>query len=537
MAIDGLLIHFLTDELQNKIRGARINKIIQADPYTFEFILHNYQQYNLLINLNRSNPRFYLTKDLLKAPNNPYNFCMVLRKYLEHGIINAIEQYENDRIVIFHLTSLNELGDVIEYRLIVELTGKTANLILCFADLTIIDALTKQFSLDSPRLIIPKAKYEFLASNKLNPFTNQNTTNPQGFANFHLQQLQEQDLKSFLSQPVIPTKYQIENKTFYSPFLNKGYPNYKTYPSISEMLDEETNEIKESNPEYNLLKKIIRRKITLLTNKLTNLDGDLEKAKKHQDDNHLGILLKTYLYDVKKGMKEIKVIDYETNQEIKITLDPLLSPIQNMERYFKQYKKSLMTFTKVAEQKQVTLDEIAYFNDLSLALDLAYETNSLLKSENNDALIQDVKDELIKCHLLQNKKKSMKKKPSNIKQYALDDALIFVGKNVTQNNQLIAKLGKPNDYWFHVADSPSAHVIARCGELNERIIRICAHLAALNSKYEASSSVKVDYTFFKNVKKIPNTIGCNVTYTHQKSIYIDPSLETLNTLLNEKEPK
>ena len=536
MAIDGLLIHYLTLELKEKITGARINKIIQSDPYTFEFVLHNFQQFNLLINLTRSNPTLYLTKDQLKAPNNPYNFCMVLRKYLEHGIINDISQYENDRIITFAVTSLNELGDAINYSLIVELTGKTSNLILCLNDLTIIDALTKQFSLDSPRLIIPKAKYEYLTSTKDNPFTNLNTSSPQGFANFHLQQLTEfTDLSDFLKQKVLPTKYLIDNKTFYSPFCNPAFPNYQTYDSFSKMLDEGTSEIKESNPEYNSLKKIIKRKISLLNNKMVNLDSDLAKAKKHEGDNHLGILLKTYLYEIKKGMKDVTVLDFETNDYITINLDPLLSPIQNMERYFKQYKKSLTTFSKVAEQKELTLNEIAYYNDLLLALDLAYETNSLLKSDNTDALVQDVKDELINNHLLQINKKKAKKKTSNIKQYKVGDATIYVGKNVTQNNQIINKIGKPNDYWFHVSESPSAHVIIKCEELNERLIRICAHLVALNSKYEISSSVKVDYTHFKNVKKIPNTIGCNVTYTHYKSIYIDPSLDVLNQLINNED--
>ena len=78
---------------------------------------------------------------------------------------------------------------------------------------------------------------------------------------------------------------------------------------------------------------------------------------------------------------------------------------------------------------------------------------------------------------------------------------------------------------------PSAHIILQTNNLNERNIRIAAHLAALNSKYEKSSSVAVDYTLIKNIKKIPNRPGCFVTYTDQKTIYIDPSLDDLHKLL------
>lgn len=535
MAIDGLLLHYLTNELKEQIVGARINKIIQSDPYIINFTIHNFKQMNLLINISRSNPKIYLTNNIIKTPTNPYNFCMVLRKYLERGIINNIEQIRNDRILIITISSINELGDLIIYKLIIELTGKTSNVILCTEDFIIIDAITKQFSLDSPRLIIPKAKYEMINSDKINPFNAINDSthnNYEGLSKFHQNKLSEyESINSFLNQEIVPTKYIIDNKTFFSPFYFKEYKEFKQYNSFSEMLDDDVLELTENNPEYNNLKKIIKRKITLLNNKINNLNEDLEKAKKHEIDEFKGNLIKTYLYDIKKGMNEVTLLDYETNLEYHISLDPLLNPVQNMQKYYKNYKKSITTKEKVNEQLIKTKDEINYFEDLLLSLDLVFETNSLLKNENNDLLIQDIKDELIKHHLLQQKNKKSTKKTSSIKQYDIGDALIFVGKNTIQNNYLISKVGKPNDYWFHVSDAPSAHIIVRCNNLNERIIRIAAQLASLNSKYEISSSVKVDYTLFKNVKKIPNTLGCHVTYTNQKSIYIDPDIKILEELL------
>ena len=503
MAIDGLLLHYLTNELKEQIVGARINKIIQSDPYIINFTIHNFKQMNLLINISRSNPKIYLTNNIIKTPTNPYNFCMVLRKYLERGIINNIEQIRNDRILIITINSINELGDLIIYKLIIELTGKTSNVILCTEDFIIIDAITKQFSLDSPRLIIPKAKYEMINSDKINPFNAINDSthnNYEGLSKFHQNKLSEyESINSFLNQEIVPTKYIIDNKTFFSPFYFKEYKEFKQYNSFSEMLDDDVLELTENNPEYNNLKKIIKRKITLLNNKINNLNEDLEKAKKHEIDELKGNLIKTYLYDIKKGMNEVTLLDYETNLEYHISLDPLLSPVQNMQKYYKNYKKSITTKEKVNEQLIKTKDEINYFEDLLLSLDLVFETNSLLKNENNDLLIQDIKDELIKHHLLQQKNKKSTKKTSSIKQYDIGDALIFVGKNTIQNNYLISKVGKPNDYWFHVSDAPSAHIIVRCNNLNERIIRIAAQLASLNSKYEISSSVKVDYTLFKNV--------------------------------------
>lgn len=534
MAIDGLLLHYLNIELNNEIASSRINKIIQADPYIISFSLHNKKPLTLLINLSRNNPKIYLTKKVIKAPQNPYNFCMVLRKYLERGIISDLTQIDNDRILIMTITNINELGDFITYKLIIELTGKTANVILCDESFIIIDALKKQFSLESTRLIIPKAKYESLSSELINPFTYQISSKYQGVSNFHQNILNETDnLEDFLKQKVVPTKYHIEKKTFYSPFNLEEYSEKTIYASFSEMLDDETSELTENNPEYNNLKRIIKRKITLLENKIDNLHDDLEKAKKHERDGLIGELLKTYLFQIHKGMSSVTLLDYTTNQEIGIQLDPLLSPVQNMQKYFKNYKKQETTKAKVKEQLAITNDEMAYYQEMLLSLDLVFETNALLKSENSESLIQDIKEELINCHLLQRKNTKKAKKQSQIKQYKINNDLIFIGKNTTQNNYLISKVAKNTDYWFHVSDAPSAHVIVRCENLDERLIRIAALLTALNSKYEMSSSVKVDYTLFKFVKKIPNTIGCHVTYTNQKSIYIDPDIKTLENLLNQ----
>ena len=61
-------------------------------------------------------------------------------------------------------------------------------------------------------------------------------------------------------------------------------------------------------------------------------------------------------------------------------------------------------------------------------------------------------------------------------------------------------------------------------ELSEKEIRFCANLAGSFSKASHSSSVPVDYTLIKYIKKIPGLKGCEVTYTNQKTIYIDPKL-------------
>ena len=83
MAFDGILIHHLVEELKLSLVFGRINKIIQPNPTDIILQIHNHHTFNFLISMSYNNPRFYLIDEKPQAPLNPYNFCMVLRKYLE----------------------------------------------------------------------------------------------------------------------------------------------------------------------------------------------------------------------------------------------------------------------------------------------------------------------------------------------------------------------------------------------------------------------------------------------------------------------
>ena len=113
MPMDGCFIHYLTTELVNTIKGARINKITNPTPNDIILNLKGKENYNLLLSLRLDAPRIYLTNEKFINPETPSNFCMVLRKYLDRGIIKDIKQYQNDRIIELHILKVNELEDEI----------------------------------------------------------------------------------------------------------------------------------------------------------------------------------------------------------------------------------------------------------------------------------------------------------------------------------------------------------------------------------------------------------------------------------------
>lgn len=527
MPIDGTFIHFLLDEITPKINKGIINKIHQISSYEFIFIIRsNFVNHQLYINIGPQNSRLFISNKKYDNPLKPYNFCMLLRKYLERGVIENIYQIGNDRQVCLTINSYNDLEDITSFNLYIELTGKSSNLILTSSDNIIIDAVKKVSPIsETSRTILPKAHYEIMSSMKINPYLASNDTFFEDLEGCSKDLINEfnynNSFKEVINKDVFPVVYQNKKRTFYAFKLDYLEDDYITYPSLCSLLDDYfiTNKT-ETNSEFAYIEKVIKREINKKKNKLINLNDDLENAKEHLSDGDLGILLQSNLYLVKPKSDHIVVENFLNDfSEISIPLDPMLSPSDNLKHYFKNATKAKNALKEVNNQINITKDEIDYLETI------LYQLPFLTQTE-----LDDVKEELAKNHILHKySSKAKKNKKISFLTYNIDDVDIIIGKNNLQNDYLSNKLAKPNDYWFHVKDLPGSHVIVRSNNLNEKIIRFAANAAACFSKAYSSSSVAVDYTLVRNLKKIPKTKGYHLTYSTNKTIYIDPDQKLLNS--------
>ena len=538
MPIDGVFLHHLVNELKETVNGSRINKIIMPNNNLIIFnIRKNKENHNLLLSSSLQSSRIHLTKNHYETKDTPLNFCILLRKYLDRGFIDEITQLENDRVVKMTIKALDELKDEKTYYLFLEIMGRNSNLILTNEDLYIIDAarhFVPSIENENSRIILPKAKYLLpLRLTDINPFTNNvsidDINNLQGFSKvIKTECLLKNDVTSVINKSITPVIYKLGKSTlFYSCLLDSVDKEYTTFKTLSLLLDEVYIDTGIDALPQDELKKHVLKEINKLKQKLDNLNEDLENALSHKKDLELAQLIQTYLYKIKRGDTLLEVINPWTNEFVSIKLDPLLDPTKNMKKYFNSHKKSENAVIHINEWISKTKQEITYLE----------ETIELLKFSDKFSLEQ-IKQELIDNHFLikrtnlKNKFKIKKQSMNNIVSMNLGNAHIWIGKCSTQNNYLTNQLAKASDYWFHVKDAPGAHIILRCNELDERLIRICAHLASLNSSYKNSSSVPVDYTLVKYIKKIPRQMGFHVTYTNQSTIYIDPDQDTLDKLLS-----
>lgn len=553
MSFDGIFLKKLTQEFEI-LKGGRITKISESGNADFLLqIRSNSKNYSLFMSFIAEYARIHLANKTYEAPATPSNLVMLLRKHIDGYIIKEISSYDCDRIISIKMGGYNEMRDYNEKWLILEVMGRYSNLILCDSDFIIIESLHHDFQLESKRNIIPNAKYEYITSEKINPYTlsklelevffiTHQIEDPKALMNtfkgvsmsmaysVFFKEGYASRFYRFLNDEYIPSIFinQKDKKDFY--FFSEPFEAEKTFTSLSELLEEfyfENDRVAKIKSRTNDVMTFIKKQLIKFSEKIVRLERDKIEAGNADIYKNYGELLLSIPSEKKKnGIDKIEVFDYVENKEISIPLDIRYDINQNSQKYFKKYRKMKSSIYFIDEQIKLTLDEIEYFKILETQIQ-----NADIKD------ISDIIDELVELKYLKQTKKDERKKKPSISTYVIDDmAQIMVGKNNLQNEYLSHKIAKPNELWFHVKGGPGSHVILRTErEIRENDIRLAAMLAAYFSFSKESSSVPVDYTYVKNLKKIPGKRNCFVQIKNEKTIYIDPNENLINSLKVKKQ--
>ena len=164
MAFDGFVTKAIVFELKEAILGAKVNKVLE--PTQNEIVLslyNNGNNYSLLLSASPEYCRINLTNHTKPNPQNAYNFCMLLRKYLMGGKIVSIETDDLERTVEIQFACYNDLNDLVIRTLYVEIMSRQSNIVLTNESGIIIDTLRK---VNSKRLVLPANPYTPASTNK-----------------------------------------------------------------------------------------------------------------------------------------------------------------------------------------------------------------------------------------------------------------------------------------------------------------------------------------------------------------------------------
>lgn len=546
MALDGIVIANIRQELEQKLTGGRLYKI--AQPESDELLLTvktQTGQYRLTISANASLPLIYFTLENKPSPMTAPNFCMLLRKHLNNGRIISVTQPGLERIIDIEVEHLNDLGDLCRKHIIAEFMGKHSNIIFCDDRQMILDSIKHVSSqMSSVREVLPGRTYFIPQTvDKADPLS----TDYNGFKSVYGKPmpLSKAIYTSYTGvSPLIaeeicyeasissdkPANCLDENERLhlfniftnffeqvregnFSPniFYENNepkefssvtmtlYPECKAFDSISELLHcfySEKDKYTRIRQKSSDLRRIVSTALERSYKKLDIQEKQLKDTEKRDKFRIYGELINTYGYNIPEGAKSFTALNYYTNEEITIPLDTSLTPSENAVKYFNRYNKLKRTFEADSKLIEETKSEIEHLESVSTALDIA---------AFEDDLVQ-LKEELIESGYIHRKTKSGKKVKITSKPFhyiSSDGFDIYVGKNNFQNDELTFKFANGNDWWFHAKKMPGSHVLVRTEgkELTDRTFEEAASLAAYYSKGKEQDKVEIDYCLKKEVKK------------------------------------
>lgn len=545
MALDGLMIASLT-RMMDCLKGSKIGKIQNISEEEVLFHLHGKTSgtNRLVINVHSNTNRMYLAVSALEFQPSPSNFVMLLRKKISQGIITSIEQIGYDRLVRFTIEAHNELGDLMIYDLYAELMGKYSNLVLVDHDTeTIIDCLKRiPVFENSKRLLHPGAGYTLPEKQpKLNPvlareedldLSHSLVTQIEGFSpllsrEFIYRIHNGQNYADIMDELINSEKLFIYGKDYHVlPMTHLGEPRAikPLMEGLSSLytLDENRSRIQQQCGD---VFKAVDREVRRLEKKLPKLEQTLEASKDYLQMQEYGDLLFCYMDEIEKE-PVVEVPALEEDVWVRIPIDMRYDLKTNANLYYKKYHKMRRSQVSLKEQISQCENELAYYRQMQ---------EQLKHCQADDAL--EIREELVRNRILLPGKNGSRRKKAGVPHVlhlVLNDCEIYVGKNNIQNTFITHKLSSKDDLWFHVKDYHGSHVLLKTDtEPTEQQIRMCANLAAWFSKGKESSSVPVDYTRIRHLKKIPGSKAGLVTMSTYKTIYIDPQAEEINRWIKE----
>lgn len=555
MPLDALCLSGLVHELNGALSGARIDKIYQ--PGRDEVVLALRApggNVKLLLSANPNHPRPQLTQLPRENPDAPPMFCMLLRKHLSGGRILSIAQPHLERVVEIRLEALDELGDRVERRLVLEAMGRHSNLILLDGEGRITDCLRRvDGDMSARRQVLPGLFYRLPpAQAKLDPTALDRgelerllaAAPPQaqadqwlldafgglsplvcrelacragGSTDARLDAMGQEGrrrlldgleglLKDVQENRFTPVMVTIDGrpKDFsFLPLEQYGSAAGLTpFPTFSQLLDQ-FYEQRENQERIRQRGQDLIRSVTnardRLTRKLANQDRELTATLDRKRLRQYGDIITSNFHAMDKGMARLRATDFydPEGREVEIPLDPPLTLQQNAAKYYKEYNKAKTAQRMLTIQMEKGRGELDYLNSV-------LENITLAEGERD---LQEIRQELVDTGYLcrPSKAKGREKRASSKPMEFCSSAglRIAVGKNNTQNDLLTCKLAAKGDIWLHTQKIHGTHVILFTqgrtpdpGSLQE-----AACLAAWFSQGRESGKVPVDYTPVKYVKK------------------------------------
>ena len=587
MSFDSLALRLVTDELHHTILNGTIRHIEQLNSHSIVLkITQSTQTHFLLISTHSIHARAHLIERPPKGQSRSH-FADFLIKHVMRGQITAVEQVGLDRVLKLTIEPTSDILETSPKSIIAEFMGKHGNIIFVdeasgniLESIKHIDETMSRYrevlpglpytpppqqdkwhplKLDqetfvslvenrevswrflfnqidglSPTLakeIIARADDQSASANlweayqQVMAYFQTARSSPQVLIESDDSPKQSQSEKSANDHTYLEDKDKV---VAVSALKLAQFPNTESrfFETMSEALSAYYDAVirdETMQSERNALRQVLDKMSAALERKQVSLRQDLANAEQAEDYRIKGELLTANLHQVERGQAVIEVQNYYSPDlsELSIELNPQLNPSDNAQQYFKRYTKAKRGVSVIHrlvadnEAEQEVLN--AYVSEVEAAKGLKE--------------LRAIQSEFVKKGWIKDTKRQSKQSESAsaFRKYTSPDGFqIYVGRNSKENDLLLRRIASSRDMWLHAKQIHGSHVVIRNPENKPGIpmptLLKAAQIAALFSKAQHASYVPVDYTWFRYVVKPKGTASGFVTYTHEKTLYVEPSL-------------
>ncbi len=572
MAFDACMMRAVLLEYKREFPDAKIEKVLQPRNDEIDLVIHSGRiSRRLVFNVGPNAPRLQLSDTVKENPLKAPMLCMFLRKHLTGGRITAVSQLGFDRIAVFTVSCYDEMGFPTEKKLVCEIMGKYANLIVLDSEDKVITAMKViDFAASTVRQVLPGLKYQIPEKpNKLDPLTIDRDAFRAAYASFQKERTVEKFITGIYSGIATQIAHELTYRASgridtplgevdeerlwsvfsawqelliserYTPtvaFDKDGKPidysymditylgdavTVRSYPTLRELFDvyfAERDRLERIHQRAHDLITLLNNAIARTERKLAIQREALAESAHGEEYKRDADLITANIYRLKRGMESFTAVDYydEACPEREIRLDPRLDPSKNAQRLYKLYNKSKTARSILTEQIKIWEAELVYLESVRAFLERAETEQDII----------EIRDELYRSGYgsrLRDYRPQKQMRPRCTELTTSGGYKLLVGKNNVQNDHITFRLAEKHDIWFHVKDIPGSHVVLVTNgeEPSERDYTEAAEVAAYHSQ-ATGDLVAVDYTAVKNVKKPSGAKPGFVIYKTNYTAYVHP---------------
>lgn len=571
MPLDAVVLTALTAELSKQITGMKIDKVHQPERDLILLSLRGgHDSCRLLISAGAGSARMHVTRSEFENPQTPPMFCMLLRKHLQGARIARLVQPEMERLVMIELDAYDEMGEPARKKLVLEMIGRSTNLILIGPQGHIIDCLRRvDAEMNAERQILPGLLYRLPPKQEKPCF-------------FEVGAAERLELWSHVDQDIAADKWLLNTFSALSPLICRelcsrcfgdaspqicrlpqaqkddfpramqaladavdkrefipyiitgdekprdfsfmaitqygGGAQGVVFDSFSELLEAfytKRDKAERARLRAQSVTKIVKTARDRVRRKLAAQKDELLGSAGRERLRRAGDLITANIWRMGKGDRVLRAEDFydELCPVTEIELDSMKTPQQNAAAYYKSYNKAKAAerhLTQLIEKGETELD---YLNSVLEELGRAEGERDLA----------DIRRELVQAGYIRPQKNAKKERlqPSKPLVFRSSGGMqILVGRNNAQNDHLTTKLARRTDIWLHAQKIHGSHVIISCdGQTpDDTTLEEAASLAAFYSQGRDAGKIPVDYTQARFVRKPNGAMPGKVIYNDYSTV-------------------